>query len=217
MKPLSTSACILLVVTYTVSAFTFSPSSKLSTIQTKHYDNNKRTRLFMTALDYKNIKVMVNGMPGPMATAAAEACLRKGLSLSPIAMTGPDVEPSTITVHDTVSGNSANVKLIPSTQIEEIITSIEKVRNKVGIENFLAIDYTHPSAVNSNAMFYAKNSIPFVMGTTGGDRDQLMRDMEHAKASAVIAPNMGKQIVALQDWRIWPRNFLRHLVAINFM
>jgi 4-hydroxy-tetrahydrodipicolinate reductase len=202
MKPLSTSTCILLVVTYTVGAFTFSPSSttsfKLSTIQTKHNDNNKRTRLFMTALDYKNIKVMVNGMPGPMATAAAEACLRKGLSLSPIAMTGPDVEPSTITVHDTVSGNSANVKLIPSTQIEEIITSIEKVRNKVGIENFLAIDYTHPSAVNYNAMFYAKNSIPFVMGTTGGDRGQLMRDMENAKASAVIAPNMGKQIVALQ-------------------
>ena len=27
--------------------------------------------------------VMVNGMPGPMATAAAEACLRKGLNLSP--------------------------------------------------------------------------------------------------------------------------------------
>lgn len=152
----------------------------------------------MTSIDFTSIKVMVNGMPGPMATAAAEACLRKGLSLSPVAMTGPDVEPSTITVHDPVTGNSANVKLIPSTQTDEITTSIEKVRSKFGKVNFLAIDYTHPSAVNSNANFYAKHSIPFVMGTTGGDRNQLMKDMQNAKASAVIAPNMGKQIVALQ-------------------
>jgi 4-hydroxy-tetrahydrodipicolinate reductase len=36
------------------------------------------------------------------------------------------------------------------------------------------------------------------MGTTGGDRDLLMKDMEEASASAVIAPNMGKQIVAMQ-------------------
>jgi len=62
----------------------------------------------------------------------------------------------------------------------------------------MAIDYTHPSAVNSNAKFYAEQKIPFVMGTTGGDREQLMKDMENASASAVIAPNMGKQIVALQ-------------------
>ena len=40
--------------------------------------------------------VMVNGMPGPMATAAAEACLRKGLQLSPVAMTGPEIEPATL-------------------------------------------------------------------------------------------------------------------------
>jgi 4-hydroxy-tetrahydrodipicolinate reductase len=31
----------------------------------------------------------------------------------------------------------------------------------------LVIDYTHPSAVNENAVFYAENDLPFVMGTTG--------------------------------------------------
>lgn len=46
--------------------------------------------------------------------------------------------------------------------------------------------------------FMQKKKIPFVMGTTGGDRDQLLKDMEDASASAVIAPNMGKQIVAMQ-------------------
>lgn len=145
-----------------------------------------------------DIKVMVNGMPGPMATAAAEACLRKGLSLSPFAMTGPDMEPLSITVVDAVTGNHANVRLIPSSENDEILSQLEKTRSKFGDDAVLAIDYTHPSAVNSNAKFYAEQKIPFVMGTTGGDRDQLIKDMESSNASAVIAPNMGKQIVALQ-------------------
>jgi 4-hydroxy-tetrahydrodipicolinate reductase len=140
--------------------------------------------------------VMVNGMPGPMATAAAEACLRKGLKLSPVAMTGPDVAPSTITVADKVTGNSASVRLVPSTDLVEILSSIQGLKTAVGENNLLAIDYTHPSAVNGNARFYVKQRIPFVMGTTGGDRDQLMKDVDGH--FCVIAPNMGKQIVAMQ-------------------
>lgn len=49
-----------------------------------------------------------------------------------------------------------------------------------------------------NARFYCKNSLPFVMGTTGGDRAALMEDVKAAGVYAVIAPNMGKQIVAFQ-------------------
>ena len=36
------------------------------------------------------------------------------------------------------------------------------------------------------------------MGTTGGDRDALIRDVKDSGVYAVIAPNMGKQIVAFQ-------------------
>ena len=36
------------------------------------------------------------------------------------------------------------------------------------------------------------------MGTTGGDRPRLLADVKAAGHYAVIAPNMGKQIVALQ-------------------
>ena len=36
------------------------------------------------------------------------------------------------------------------------------------------------------------------MGTTGGDREALLRDVAAAGTYAVIAPNMGKQIVAFQ-------------------
>jgi len=152
------------------------------------------------SIDPSSLRIMVNGMPGPMATAAAEACLRKGLSLSPVAITGPDVEPTTITVTDSVSGMSAEVRLVPADDegYAEIVSSLSGLRQAVGDTNVLAIDYTHPSAVNNNAVFYAKNSLPFVMGTTGGDREKLMHDMESCKAFAVIAPNMGKQIVAMQ-------------------
>ena len=147
-----------------------------------------------------DVAIMVNGMPGPMATAAAEACLRKGLKLSPVAMTGPDIEPCTITVSDAISGKSANVRLIPSTEVEEIKAAIAGVREGAGgLDKLLAIDYTHPSAVNANALFYIDNKLPFVMGTTGGDREKLVADVNAANHFAVIAPNMAKQIVAMQS------------------
>lgn len=154
--------------------------------------------LKMSSGESDGVYVMVNGMPGPMATAAAEACLRKGLKLAPAAMTGPDMEPMTITVVDQVTQKSADVRLIPSLEVDEIKASIEGFKSAYGEKNLLAVDYTHPSAVNANAEFYADNKLPFVMGTTGGDREKLVDDMNAAKHFSVIAPNMAKQIVAIQ-------------------
>jgi 4-hydroxy-tetrahydrodipicolinate reductase len=148
--------------------------------------------------DDTDIYVMVNGMPGPMATAAAEACLRQGLKLAPVAMTGPEVDPMTIVVYDPVSEKSSEVKLIPSTEREEIAASIQGLKEACGEKNLLAIDYTHPSAVNANGEFYLEQKLPFVMGTTGGDRERLVDSVNAASHFAVIAPNMGKQIVAMQ-------------------
>ena len=65
--------------------------------------------------DAADTYVMVNGMPGPMATAAAEACLRKGLKLASSAMTGPDIEARTIVVYDPISEKSSEVKLMSTT------------------------------------------------------------------------------------------------------
>jgi 4-hydroxy-tetrahydrodipicolinate reductase len=154
--------------------------------------------LHMASADIDDIYVMVNGMPGPMATAAAEACLRKGLKLAPIAMTGPELEPMTIVVFDHISEKSSEVKLIPSSNKDELIASISGLKTSCGENNLLAIDYTHPSAVNSNAEFYVEQKLPFVMGTTGGDREKLVDSVNKAKHFAVIAPNMAKQIVAMQ-------------------
>lgn len=161
--------------------------------------NHRFASLFMSGDDNESVvTVMVNGMPGPMAVAAAESCLKKGLKLAPVAMTGPDVTERIITVVDVVTGKYSNVRLIPNTNanMEEIVSSVIAQKEAIGAENFVAIDFTHPSAVNDNAKFYVKHQIPFVMGTTGGDRERLISDVQGHYC--VIAPNMAKQIVALQ-------------------
>lgn len=185
---------------FDVTAFLVSPAIKSN--QNIHAGSWKPSssliQMSSTENDEADIFVMVNGMPGPMATAAAEACLRKGLKLTSVAMTGPDVEAKTIVVYDPISEKSSEVKLIPSSQKDELLAAIEGMKVSCGEKNMLAIDYTHPSAVNSNAEFYVKQKIPFVMGTTGGDREKLMQGVNDAKHFAVIAPNMAKQIVAMQ-------------------
>ena len=184
---------ILLSLCFDVRAFLISHAT-----ESNKWISRSTVQLSSTEKDEIDIHVMVNGMPGPMATAAAEACLRKGMKLTPVAMTGPDIDPMTIVVFDPVSEKSAEVRLIPSTEKEELSSSVEGLKVSCGEKNVLAIDYTHPSAVNSNANFYVAQNLPFVMGTTGGDREKLMEDVNDAEHFAVIAPNMAKQIVAMQ-------------------
>ena len=62
----------------------------------------------------------------------------------------------------------------------------------------MSVDFTHPSAVNPNAEFYCQVGLPFVMGTTGGDRQKLVEAVTSSSITAVIAPNMAKQIVGFQ-------------------
>ena len=45
-----------------------------------------------------------------------------------------------------------------------------------------------------NAELYCRVGVPFVMGTTGGDRDLLHKTVEDSKVYAVISPQMGKQV-----------------------
>lgn len=47
---------------------------------------------------------------------------------------------------------------------------------------------------SGNAELYCKVGVPFVMGTTGGDRDLLHKTVEDSKVYAVISPQMGKQV-----------------------
>lgn len=194
--PITTISSLLLIVfssCFDVQAFLVSQATPLNERVSRY-----SLQLSSTEKDSDDIHVMVNGMPGPMATAAAEACLRKGMKLTPVAMTGPDVDPMTIVVFDPISQKSTEVRLIPSSSKKELSSAVEGLQASCGEKNVLAIDYTHPSAVNSNAEFYIEQNLPFVMGTTGGDREKLMEGVNIAEKFAVIAPNMAKQIVAMQ-------------------
>lgn len=92
----------------------------------------------------------------------------------------------------------STIKLIQSNkEAEDIVSKLQqtaKEQNKI----LIAIDFTLPAAVNGNATFYTKLNLPFVMGTTGGDRQLLQKTVAGSGSYALIAPNMCKQIVALQ-------------------
>ena len=134
------------------------------------------------------ICVMVNGLPGNMAVGVATHVLRDDrFSLVPYSLTGPDIEATYHTVEE------KEVRLIHENEREALLP---KILAETG--PFITVDYTHPSAVNGNGAFYCAHRLPFVMGTTGGDREKLIKTVTDAGLSAVIAPNMAKQIVGLQ-------------------
>ena len=63
----------------------------------------------------------------------------------------------------------------------------------------IIVDFTQPDAVNRNAKMYCELGIPFVMGTTGGDREKLIQTVENSKISAVIATNRAAPVVVFQE------------------
>jgi len=132
------------------------------------------------------IFVMINGMPGKMAHIVARVCKKRGFNVIPFSLTGEDLT------------DCGGFILLGVAERESKIGQILKE-----YPNLIAVDYTHPGAVNINAEFYVRHKIPFVMGTTGGDRDALMALVKNAKHPCVIAPNMAKQIVALQAMLEW--------------
>jgi len=140
---------------------------------------------FKACLLFFKMKVMVNGLPGKMASEVVKQVLKsEGFELVPYALTGSDVNASSIKV-----GN-LEIALVKPEAREDFIASIQKPE--------ISVDYTHPSAVNSNADFYCRHNLPFVMGTTGGDRTALEQRVKDSEIVAVVAPNMAKQIVAFQ-------------------
>ena len=142
------------------------------------------------------LALMVNGLPGAMGVEIAAACLRRGVELAPFALTGDSVEQEEITVDDGRGGPPHVVRLYRASDREALAEAAKAAYPTPG--SLVCIDFTHPTAVNANAEWYVQHALPFVMGTTGGDRDALMMCVGDAGLHCVIAPNMAKQIVALQ-------------------
>lgn len=49
--------------------------------------------------------------------------------------------------------------------------------------------------MTANAELYCKFKVPFVMGTTGGDRQLLYKTVQDSNVYSVISPQMGKQVI----------------------
>ncbi|MBL7180505.1 MAG: dihydrodipicolinate reductase [Pseudomonadota bacterium] len=134
------------------------------------------------------IKVMVNGLPGNMASNVAKRALKDDrFELIPQSLTGPEITETETTIDSTV------FTLIQPQDRNQAITAI-----KENSSPFISVDYALPAAVNDNAEFYCTHNLPFVMGTTGGDRTLLTNTVTASSICAVIAPNMAKQIVGFQ-------------------
>lgn len=127
------------------------------------------------------IQVMVSGLPGKMATLVAKAVEEAAdMGLMSIALAEEEGE---------LRFGMTNISLVPLLKHESTIRDLQPV---------IAVDFTVPDAVNRNAKMYCDCKVPFVMGTTGGDRELLKKTVEQSKVCAVIAPNMAKQIVVFQ-------------------
>ena len=147
------------------------------------------------------IKVMVNGIPGNMAVSVAQHILDDNrFDLVPEALTGPEIVETEFSLDTTI------VRLIPPEKREVQIAAIMEKEGK-----FISVDYTHPSAVNENADFFCRHGLPFVMGTTGGDRNLLEEAVCASSISSVIAPNMAKQIVGFQAMMAYAANMFPNL------
>ena len=134
------------------------------------------------------VKIMMNGLPGNVAKVITAAALSdERFSVLPYSLTGPEID-----IHHCHIA-TASIELIGPQTREEKIASIKAAEGP-----FISVDFTHPSAVNSNADFYGRHGLPFVMGTTGGDRQLLEETVLASANTAVIAPNMAKQIVGFQ-------------------
>jgi 4-hydroxy-tetrahydrodipicolinate reductase len=177
--------CIFAIVAASVDAF-----------QSPHVHLSNQGYKFGRLMEMKaeTISVMVNGMPGPMALEVAKACLDRGFNLLPMGFTGPG-QPDHITVQGLKT--FVDVELVAGPGISDTAGKALSILKELH-PNLVVVDYTHPSAILNNLACYVENNCDFVMGTTGGDSVKMMEIFNKGKNKSVIAPNMAKQIVALQ-------------------
>ena len=140
-----------------------------------------------------DIVVMMNGLPGKMGCSVGEAVVARGMELAPTALTGPDF------AGDVVDVAGTKVTLVAGgTDAADAAAVALKADCAARGKTLVAVDFTVPAAAEANARYYAAHDLSFVMGTTGADAGALSKSVLDGTHSAVIAPNMSKQIVALQ-------------------
>ncbi|KAL2336121.1 hypothetical protein Fmac_010567 [Flemingia macrophylla] len=134
---------------------------------------------------HTGVPIMVNACTGKMGKAVINAAEAAGVHVVPVSFGCEEESGRTFQI-----GEREFLVHGPSDRESVLASVLDKY------PNLIVVDYTVPSAVNGNAELYCKVGVPFVMGTTGGDRDLLHKTVEDSKIYAVISPQMGKQVVA---------------------
>lgn len=134
---------------------------------------------------HTGVPIMVNACTGKMGKAVINAAEAAGVHVVPVSFGCEEESGKTLQI-----GEKEFLVHGPSDRESVLASVLDKY------PNLIVVDYTVPSAVNGNAELYSKVGVPFVMGTTGGDRDLLHKTVEDSKIYAVISPQMGKQVVA---------------------
>ena len=146
------------------------------------------------------VPIMVNDLTGKMGRAVADAVVARGADqcfLVPVALSGQAKDPVD------VGGVEVEIRSVLDGDAGATLDEL-----KSSYPGMIVVDYTLPAAVNANASLYVKHETPFVMGTTGGDREALADQVRASRLPAVIAPQMGKQVVAFQAaMRLMAENF----------
>lgn len=133
------------------------------------------------------INVMVAGLStkpktGKMARLVAEAVKTQlDMKLYPWALS-----------EEHADDDGLAIKLVPPANHAD---ALERCRGHVD----LIVDFTLPTAVNHNAELYCEAGTPFLMGTTGGDREALITTVKDSSISAVVATNMAVPVVIFQE------------------
>ncbi|CAA6653757.1 unnamed protein product [Spirodela intermedia] len=142
-------------------------------------------RFVFQARPSANPRLTVNGCAGKMGKAVAEAAVSAGLQLIPASFSSLGEAGQLVKVSTT------DVRLHGPSEKEDVLSSVLDKH-----PNVIIVDFTVPDAVNPNTELYCKFGMPFVMGTTGGDRELMYKTVENSNVYAVISPQMGKQVVA---------------------
>lgn len=134
--------------------------------------------------------IILSGVPGNMCRQIAGVAIEeKNFGLYDLASVALSAD----------GDKGKQVEIAPGVLVTcESVGSLSELISSGKVKNPIVVDYTMPSVAMSNVKAYAEAGVPFVMGTTGFDRDEAVKLVKASKASAVISPNMGAPIVMLQ-------------------
>jgi 4-hydroxy-tetrahydrodipicolinate reductase len=130
------------------------------------------------------MKLLLSGLPGRMHQVLIPRLLSEKLELCEYALT---------------SERNAGKKVEFSGRSFELLGHAAVLeRLKQEHTPLFAIDFSKPAAALTNVEFFCQSRTPFVMGTTGVDRNAAVNLVMKSAISAVIAPNMAIPVIVLQ-------------------